>query len=250
MTKLEQLKDSMPPDWHNCKENSMLKKLFPCCLALVFGALTLHAAEPEAKLKVNAPTAVPGSTLEPGSYTLSVVDHLSDRYILRVVGGSGAERPTFLGIPNPSLKASAGEIKWGSGPDGTTYLKGWNFGGAAGTLEFVYPKDEAVALAKANNASVAAIDPASEGRVSNNGLSKEDMQMVTLWLLSPTHVGPNNTSGGIKAERYQQVASVTPHKPVVSRLPHTASYLPLVMLAGLLSLAAAAGLRLGSLARS
>ena len=74
--------------------------------------------------------------------------------------------------------------------------------------------------------------------------------MVTLWLLSPTHVGPNDASGGIKAERYQQVASLAPHKPVVSRLPHTASYLPLVMLAGLLSLAAAAGLRLSLPARS
>ena len=229
----------------------MLKKLFPCCLALVFGALTLHAAEPEAKLKVSGPTAVPGSTLQPGTYTLRVVDHLSDRYILRVVGGAGSDRPTFLGIPNPALKASAGEIKWGAGPEGTTYLKGWNFGGTAGTLEFVYPKDDAVALAKANNTSVAAIDPASEGRVSNNGLSKEDMQMVTLWLLSPTHVGPNDTSGGIKAERYQQqVASIAPHKPVVSRLPHTASYLPLVMLAGLLSFLTAAGLRLSSLAKS
>ena len=228
----------------------MLKKIIPSCLALLLGAASMQAAEPSAKLQVSEPTSVPGSTLSPGTYTLRVVDHLSDRYVLRVEGGSEANRPSFLGIPNPALKGASGEIKWAKSPSGGVYLKGWNFGGAAGSLEFVYPKDDAVSLAKANGTRVAAIDPASEGRAATpSGLSKEDMQMVTLWLLSPTRVGPGDASGGIKAERYAQVASVTPPAvptPAVRKpasLPHTASNLPLVGLIGLLSLVTAAGLR-------
>ena len=222
----------------------MLKKILPCCLALVFGASTLHAAEPSTKLQVKETTSVPGSTLAPGTYTLRVLDHLSDRYVLSVEGGGGSH-PSFLGIPNPALKGASGEIKWAKSPNDGVYLKGWNFAGGPGPLEFVYPKDDAVALAKANGTRVAAIDPASEGRVSNNGLSKEDMQMVTLWLLSPTHVGPGDASGGIKAQRYSEVAAA--HKPVVAALPHTASYLPMVALIGLISLLSALGLRVGRL---
>jgi hypothetical protein len=234
----------------------MLRKIVPCCLALALSVMTLNAAEPgtSSKLQVDQTTDVPGASLKPGAYTLSIVDHLSDRYIMRVEGGNGADIPTFLAIPNASLKGGPGEIKWAKSPNGDVYLKGWNFAGGPGPLEFVYPKDDAVALAKANGTKVAAIDPASEGRVSNNGLSKEDMREVTLWLLSPTHVGPGDSSGGIKAEKYQQLASNTPpavptrpsviHKP--ASLPHTASYLPLIMVLGLGSLVTAAGLRFRS----
>ncbi len=226
----------------------MRNKLALCSMMLMLCVGSSYAATPEvsARFKVDQATAIPGGTLQPGSYSLQVVDHLSDRYILRVDGGS-ASQSSFLGIPNAALKGAPGAIKWGKSPNDNTYLKGWNFGsaaGAPGALEFVYPKDDAVALAKANGTRVAAIDPASEGRVTNNGLSKEDMQMVTLWLLSPTHVGPVDAAG-IKAERYQQVASAA-HKPVVARLPHTASLLPLAALSSLLFVLFGAGLRFAS----
>ena len=77
-------------------------------------------------------------------------------------------------------------------------------------VEFVYPKAEAVAIAKSNQSKVPAIDPASEGKVADKSLSKDDMEVVTLWLLSSTTVGPNDTTPAIKAEKYQQVASNEP----------------------------------------
>lgn len=221
----------------------MLNRIVACGVAFIFGAASMFAGAPaasSAKLDVSQPTAIPGSVLEPGTYTLHIVDHLSDRYILGVEGPG--KHASFLGIPNPALKAATGKVSWAKSPDDKQYLKGWNFAGSPGALEFVYPKDDAVALAKANQVRVAAIDPASEGRVSNNGLSKEDMQMVTLWLLSPTHVGPGD-AGGIKAERYAQVAKLT-QKPVVASLPHTAGILPLSCLIGLVALAMASGFTL------
>ena len=74
---------------------------------------------------------------------------------------------------------------------------GWLFPGEAAVLEFVYPKGDAVAIAKSNNAKVPAIDPVSEGRPEElKGLSKTDLELVTLWLLSSTQVGPGDSAAG------------------------------------------------------
>ena len=224
-------------------------KLASCCTALallVLGASTpLLAADsqhPEASFKVSDMTAVPGKTLPPGAYSIHIVDHLKDRYILRVDSAAAGTDALFIGIPNKRLPhGSQGRILWNTPADGATYLRGWNFPTLPTPLEFAYPKNDAVAVAKANNAQVPAIDPESEGMVSKASLSKDEMQIITLWLLSPTTVGPN-APAGIQAARYQQVASVT-HKPVVARLPHTASLLPWFWLIGTLSLAGAFGLR-------
>lgn len=213
-------------------------------LASTLGAAPLLAAgsdRPSATFQVQQPSAVPGRTLFPGAYSISVVDHLSDRYVLRVAGPGG--KPTlFIGIPNQALpQGSHGEVNWTTPAGGVTYLRGWQFPSTP-ALEFVYPKNDAVAVAKANNAQVPAIDPESEGIVSNTTLSTNEMRIITLWLLTPTRVGPSSP-GGIAAARYSQVASAA-HKPAVARLPHTASELPWVALLGSLAMAAAGTLRL------
>jgi enoyl-CoA hydratase/carnithine racemase len=51
-----------------------------------------------------------------------------------------------------------------------------------------------------------------------------------------------NEGGGIKAEHYLQASAAKP-KPVVAALPHTASMVPLVWMAGGCSLLAAWALR-------
>ena len=132
-------------------------------------------------------------------------------------------------------------MKWANSPDGTPYIKGWYFNGTPSVIEFVYPKDDAVAIAKSNPAKVPAVDPASEGKVSDNTLSQDDMQLLTLWVLSLEQVGPGNAPS-IKAARYE-MASVS-QKPAIKALPHTASWLPWVWLSGICSLIAAMALRI------
>ena len=223
----------------------VVKFIIPCCaslLALALGPTPLHAADsehPSANFQVTDASAVPGHPLAPGTYSVEVVDHLSDRYILKVKDANGGNPGLFIGIPNKALPAgSKGEVLWNTPAGGTTYLRGWQFPALPG-LEFAYPKNDAVAIAKANGVQVPAIDPESEGMVSNTTLSANEMHIITLWLLTPTRVGPSSPAG-IAAVRYSQVASVA-HKP--ARLPHTASELPWFVLLGTLSLAGAAGLR-------
>jgi hypothetical protein len=192
------------------------------------------------------PTHIPGLTLHPGSYSIHVVDHLSERYIVRVDGPRRGTHYSFLALANPAIPkpATDGRVVWTNAAGGNEYLRGWLFPGVPEVLEFVYPKEEAVAIAKSNQAKVPAVDPASEGRpLTIKGLSKSDLELVTLWLLSATHVGPEDSSGGIQAERYSQVASVS-HRPAIARLPQTASNLPLIGLLGFCSLLLAISFRI------
>jgi hypothetical protein len=270
----------------------MIAKVISCCVALIFGASALAAATPPAAAatppaaaaappaltaKFDAATAygVPGVVLPAGSFTISVLDHLSDRYIVQVKDQAGDVLATFLGLPSKAPgKPADGKVSWASGPKGVSYLKGWNFRPAGVNLEFVYPKDDAVAIAQANNTAVAAIDPASDGLLTAHpkDLSPQVLQIVTLWLLTPTRVGANHAAG-ITAKRYaqavpaapvvasgapeagagapvppaNQVASVDPHRRPALRamhaLPHTASDLGWFYLVGMIALVGAAGLR-------
>jgi hypothetical protein len=203
-------------------------------------------AKEAADFTLSNPSNIPGVKLQPGSYTIHVVNHLSDRVILKVDAAKGGDlHSTFIGVQNGTIKkpARSGPVTWENPADGASYLKGWYFAGAPTVIEFVYPKAEAVAIATSNPEKVPAVDPASEGKVSDNTLSQDDMQLLTLWVLSLQQVGPGVSSPSIKAERYQLTASVN-QKPVIKALPHTASLMPWMWLLSVCFLMAAGSLRL------
>jgi hypothetical protein len=212
-----------------------------CILGI--GTAVAHTPQPSADFSVSQLTAVPGKTLPPGHYTIHVVDHLSDRYVLRVEGNNGQVNTQFLGIPDAHLGSGThGMVEWRNPANGASYVRGWHFPSLRTGLEFAYPKADAVAVAKANDAQVPAIDPASQGMPTGSELSKSQMQIISLWLLTPTKVGPD-APAGIAAKHYQDVASL--HTPApIKRLPHTASYLAWFWLTGGLSLLCALGLRM------
>lgn len=257
-------------------------KALVCTMSLLAGSATLYAAEPAAsQFTVSEQSKVPGLTLKPGTYSIRVVDHLADRLIVRVDSTQGDTHATFLGIQNSKIAkpSSSGPVVWSKSPKGPATLRGFEFPGGGSVVEFVYPKNEAVSIAKVNDAKVPAIDPASEGKVADKSLSKDDMEVVTLWLLSATTVGPNDSKPAIQAEKYkapeetevaaaptqsappaaphasynppapapsappQQVAALHRPKPVIAKLPKTASDLPLVWMLGGFSLLGAALLR-------
>jgi hypothetical protein len=212
-------------------------------------ALASHVAlatdhTPE-KFTVSGPTNIPGVVLKPGTYSIHVVDHLSERYIVHVDGPKAGVHLSFLAVENAGAPKpeKPGQVDWNNSAGGANYMRGWLFPGIPGVLEFVYPKAEAVAIAKSNVAKVPAIDPVSEGRPPQiAGLSKADLEEITLWLLTETKAGPNDTAADIKAERYPQVA--TARKPSIAKLPQTASNLPLLFLLGMLFPLAATGVRI------
>jgi len=215
------------------------RKLLWCNIAILglSPQLAAGAGRDSGKLVASEPTTIPGLTLRPGAYHIRVVDHLAERFIVRVDGPKNGVHYSFLALENPAIPkpGTPGPVAWGHAPAaGKEYLRGWLFPGVPAVVEFVYPKAEAVDIAKSNQARVPAIDPASEGKPPLiKGMSKSDLELVTLWLLSSTQVGPGDSAGGIQAERYQEQVASAPQKPVIPRLPQTGSNLPLIgLLAG------------------
>jgi hypothetical protein len=230
----------------------IVKRLSFCLilLASVFSTLHARAAAPEvsASFQMAASYGVPGVVLPAGAFSINVSSHLGNRYIVHIDDQAGDVLATFLGLPNAKLAHPAdGKIAWSAANKGVTYLKGWYFPAASLGLEFVYPKADAVAIAQANHTPVAAIDPASDGLLvaQPKDLSAKDLQVVTLWMLTPTRVGATGADG-IKAQKYDQVASLS-HKPALKALPHTASGLGWVYLFGALALGGAVTMRVRAL---
>ena len=229
-----------------------------------------------AKFTVAESTMVPGLTLQPGTYSIKVMDHLADRFVLRIEGAGGVPHTIFIAVPSNTVKASAssGAVTWNSGANGKQAVRGFVFGRGIPSMEFVYPKNEAVSIATSDRSSVLAIDPESEGKSPMlEKLTQDEMHMVTLWTLDPQRVGSDeNAAPKITATKYQSAeamaiaasdpvptpapaAGATPNQYMASvkkptrpleSLPHTASNLPALFLAGLLALTGAVYLRVRS----
>ncbi len=176
-----------------------------------------------ASFSLSAKTQVPGKVLKPGMYTIEVVDRLSDRVILRV-SKDGKPETTFLGLPDSGMPKSgtSGPVSLNAAAKGSEAMRGFVFPNGI-SAEFVYPKAEAVALAKKNGTRIPAVDPASEGRPELEKLSSNDLQEVTLWMLSPTLVGPQQ---GIEASRYQAPAQVPATEQATTRAPQPRNAAP------------------------
>ena len=182
-----------------------------------------------AQLQIAQPTEIPGNNLSKGSYTIRVADKLQDRLIVQVQKVGSQSFTSLLAYPNPSLRGGGftGPITFVSGLKGKTTLRGYAFPGGP-VVEFVFPKADAVALAKDNNVRVMAVDTASEGKVELPNLSQTDMSEVTLWMLTPTPVDPATQKPGIAAARYQappanETATNTPPQPMTTSAAPAAS---------------------------
>jgi hypothetical protein len=232
---------------------------------------------------VSKTTEIPDSTLKAGDYKIEVIDQLSDRMMVRVENENGKAHSIFLAVAHPAFEDAAGPgpSVWKVGGQGLPALRGFAFANGS-TLEFVYPKAEAAAIATSNSAKVIAIDPESEGKPKLAKMSKDDIKEITLWMLTLTTASPNSKTPALLAQRYTPTPGVSglemaqnapPSSPIavrqarqklsstnqpegstarpvltrhaVKQLPHTASDLPLIWLVGLLALCAAAMVRIG-----
>ncbi len=161
-----------------------------------------------AQLQISQTTEAPGLSLSRGNYAIRVADRLQDRLIVQIQKSGSGSFTSLLGYPNPALRGGSftGPVLFASGLKGKPTLRGYAFAGGP-VVEFVFPKSDAVELAKANSVRVMAVDTASEGKVALPNLTQTDMSEVTLWMLTPTAVDPATAKPGIQAARYQVPAS-------------------------------------------
>ena len=179
----------------------------PTAFAQQQNAAAGYVASQSSQLQVSQPIDVPGAKLSHGTYSIRITDRLQDRLIIQIQKTGAKDFTSLLAYPNPGLRGGSftGPITFLSGLKNQPTLRGYAFPGGP-VVEFVYPKKDAVTLAKSNDVRVMAVDPESEGRVSLPNLTQNDMSEVTLWMLTPTPVDPATAKPGIQAARYQTPA--------------------------------------------
>jgi hypothetical protein len=212
------------------------------CCAVALTALVAPAAHADEYNKLTYVTfsgavQVPGATLPAGTYTFKLADPANSRRVIQIWNKDATHiYATLITIPNQRFEPTDKPVilfkETASGQPQA--VQAWFYPGDRYGEEFVYPKDQALRIAKATHTPVlsmastksdsASLRSTEVSRVDENGKTAK-MEPVTVTAQN-TAPAPVPTSG-VQAR---------------SELPRTASNLPLVALLSVLSLLAAFGL--------
>lgn len=194
----------------------------------------------------SAPVEVPGvggQVLPAGTYVFKLLDSSSNRHIVQIFNQDETHiYTTILAIPNYRYRATDKTVmtfkeRAQGEPEA---IRAWFYPGRTWGEEFVYPKAKALELAKIVNEPVLAT-PVEVATI-------EDLKTVPIEAVKPTGetidyaevVQPPPVEVAPAEVAPVEVAKVEePKVEEAASLPQTASYLPLLALAGLLSLGAA-----------
>lgn len=256
------------------------KSLFAVCAAAFLFAGTATAQDSNVNQRTyftfSAPIELPGKTLPAGTYLFRLVDSPSNRHIVQVFDkGEKQIHATILAIPAQRLEPSdEPEVRFmEAAASQPAPIKTWWFPGRTIGHEFIYPKDQAARLARAGGSVLTVATDATTtetmreaelARISSAGETSQVATTTTVTEVSgvafpgqtqvavttpppaetPATTVPQSTA---VTQRPVDAPVVTPTTEVTTtrtELPRTATFLPLVALFGLGSLAGAAALRL------
>ena len=169
-------------------------------------------------LTFSAPVQVPGVTLPAGTYTFELADPDTTRHVIRVSEkDSGKPLALFITIPQDRLEPPNDNlIMFAERPAGAPQaIQAWFYPGDRIGEEFVYPKSQAMAIAKANRKAVlatsdeskssasesermAAMKSSSVSRVDESGQMKNEPATTTA---QSNTAAPANTATGSRRSR-------------------------------------------------
>jgi LPXTG-motif cell wall-anchored protein len=245
----------------------MLKVLASACVfaVLAFTSTTTHAQSFDNRtfFTFSGPVTLPGVTLPAGKYLFRNPDTLGGRRVVQVLSQDGKQAyAQLLTIPVQRFDVPAEpEIRFMETAEGTpAAIKAWWYPGRTIGWEFVYPKEQALRLAKRAEAPVLTtvnvqndtteeMKTADLARVTTSG--SETAVTIEEKPAATTVVGTSQ-QGETAASSIQVAASPTPVSVQANastgasprtRLPQTASSAPIAALVGALSIMSAAALR-------
>lgn len=192
-------------------------------------------------ITVNQPFELPGNKVLPaGTYVMRLVDVAGVRNIVRFYSADEKEAyVTVMGIPDFKLSApNKTDITFYESTAGTPRpLHAWFYPGSQFGIEFAYPKERAVEIAKSSAEHVIALNPPATAPEPIPAPTERELREEPLTAIEP---------GGEEV----QLAEVHPEAPPVQQaevtpptLPTTATPFALIGLIGLLAAGAATGLR-------
>jgi hypothetical protein len=188
----------------------------------------------------SGPVEIPGQVLLPGTYVFKLADSASDRNIVQVFNKDETHLfGTFLAIPDYRVKPADKTIitfeeRAAGSPEA---IKAWFYPGENYGHDFVYPKPKAMALAKANNTPVASMPAELEPSTTMPAQTMQEPQVVAMKTTPLKAQQPSEEEVDVA-----EVFAIDQSAPA-PELPKTASNMPLIGIAGLLTLGAAFCLR-------
>jgi hypothetical protein len=194
-------------------------------------------------LTVKETIQLPNATLQPGTYTFKLLDSASDRHIVQVFDKDEKHViTTILAIPNYRLQPtgksvfSFWEVPAGQAPA----LRAWFYPGDNFGQEFVYPKDMSMQIAASAKVAVptTTAQSAEEYKSAPVTATNETGQSADLDTNTYTAAAaPTPTPEPTPTPAPEAAAAPEPTPtPAPAELPHTASSIPAIGLAGLIAM--------------
>jgi hypothetical protein len=183
-----------------------------CCAAAItiLAASGAHADEWNKKtyLTFSGPVQIPGATLPAGTYLFQLADPDNARHVVMVASKDGTKvYGMFITIPNDRLDTpDENVVLFGESPAGTPQaVQAWWYPGERVGEEFVYPRQQAVAIAKANHKEVLATESDVNANAANND------RMAALRGSKVNRVDENGDMKGEPANTTTSTARATKH---------------------------------------
>jgi len=195
-------------------------------------------------LTLSSPLEIPGQTLAPGTYVFKLANSQTSRHIVQVFNkDENKVLATFLAIPAHRQQAAEQTIiRYHERPAGSPQaIQAWFYPGKTTGHEFVYLKDEAIALARANNLPVPAMPMEL---ITTVRMPELDLNAPEIEALTNAPLKLEEPSGQEVQIAALFVAPLEEPPALPEELPHTASWAPLIGLAGLALVSVAGLLRL------
>jgi hypothetical protein len=217
----------------------------------------------------SAPVELPGKTLPAGTYLFKVVDSPSNRHVIQVFDKDEKTiHCTILAIPAQRMEPSdEPEVRFMEvAANQPAAIKTWWYPGRTIGHEFIYPKDQALRLARGANTTVLTVatnasttETMREAELARAEASGQTVASTTtttevsgtafpgrteVELSAPTTVPQSTEVTQRRVETNAPAMSTSSVTTTRTELPRTAGFLPLVGLFGFGSLIGAAGLRL------
>jgi hypothetical protein len=117
--------------------------------------LRASVANQKARITFSAPIQVPGTVLPAGTYTFRLLPSKGGRNIVEIFNGTHLDATTLTATDKTLHPTGKTILKFAkTAPGSPEVLRAWFYPGDTYGHQFIYPHDEAVKLAKANNVTV------------------------------------------------------------------------------------------------
>jgi hypothetical protein len=211
-----------------------------CCVAALVACFALRAGADELNkltyLTFSAPVEVPGAVLAAGTYTFKLADASGNRHIVQILDKAG-RKPIVMIMTLPDQRPELSDkpvVMFTERPSGAPpAVKAWFYPGTTLGDEFIYPRQQAMRIAKVAHRQVLSMADASAadpermksveiGRVDESGkVTEASTPSLENRIADNRTPGANGTAGQTRHTR--------------TALPRTASDLELFELVSALS---------------